>query len=403
MRETVGQPRFLQLFWGAVAAFVLAALAGAAFRGTIAWGWDTGLSLTNLRHAHSHLMYFGWVTPAIMALIAVRLPALTGRATPRGFPYVIGATLALGLASFPLFARFGYESISIGAARMPPSVIVAGLNMIAWYAFATLYARATWGARRGAALFSIDLALAMLVLSSLPAWSLAGVRPIGLDPAQWTPILAHAFLDTFSEGFLVLAILGLLHAERPRSTRRIALIAIATAAPLGFPMALPIGAMPTALRVVSAGAAIVWSVALLAELALFARDARDLRIGVPLACGAIAAIARFGSGVAPGIDWSEYLGLRLLYLHLLLLGMISLALFGLARAALGERAVPRLGALQIAVLAVIGSLVPLSGSLWPDAWTSTITPEIVAVIAFLPPFAAVGLALARRRNHAQMA
>ena len=36
-----------------------------------------GLSLGNIRHAHSHLMYMGWVTPALMALVAHAVDFLT--------------------------------------------------------------------------------------------------------------------------------------------------------------------------------------------------------------------------------------------------------------------------------------------------------------------------------------
>ena len=33
-------------------------------------GLPGGLAYVNVRHAHSHLMFFGWVTPALMGLIA---------------------------------------------------------------------------------------------------------------------------------------------------------------------------------------------------------------------------------------------------------------------------------------------------------------------------------------------
>src|SRR5699024_5149391 len=127
------------------------------------WGLDTGATLTNLRHAHSHAMFFAWVTPALMTLTTALLPRLTGRPASRVMVRVIAATIVLGIVSHPFFALFGYASISIGMARIPPAVIVAALNMLAWYAFVLEYARATWGVRRAhvgprGALVSWDLA-----------------------------------------------------------------------------------------------------------------------------------------------------------------------------------------------------------------------------------------------------
>ncbi|MDQ3035926.1 MAG: hypothetical protein M3Y87_26215, partial [Myxococcota bacterium] len=235
--QASADPRLVLCWRAAVSAFVLAALTGAAFRATIAWGLDSGSTLTNLRHAHSHLMFFGWVTPAILTLIAASLPRLTGRPLRRGLVRAIGAAVVLGMLSHPAFALFGYAPVAVGGARIPPSVIVAGLNMIAWYAFAIGYARMTWGVRRGVALFAWDLALSVLALSTLAAWTLPILRPLGLDPARWMPVLVHAFLDPFVEGWLPLALLGLLLAARPRpagSERRLELIAIAVGAPLAF-------------------------------------------------------------------------------------------------------------------------------------------------------------------------
>ncbi|MEZ4710446.1 MAG: hypothetical protein R3A44_24805 [Caldilineaceae bacterium] len=49
--------------------------------GMPAWASNYGA----IRHAHSHLMYFGWVTLGLMALIWRGLPGLTGRPLPKLF------------------------------------------------------------------------------------------------------------------------------------------------------------------------------------------------------------------------------------------------------------------------------------------------------------------------------
>jgi len=59
--------------------FVLAGLTGFLFRLELTYGGSFGMNLVNVRHAHSHLMYFGWATPALMlgmtAFLAEGIPA----------------------------------------------------------------------------------------------------------------------------------------------------------------------------------------------------------------------------------------------------------------------------------------------------------------------------------------
>ncbi|UJR84119.1 hypothetical protein [Sandaracinus amylolyticus] len=369
MRATSTSPRELVRFWwAALVCFAIAALTGVLFRGTTSWGWAHGISLVNVRHAHSHLMFFGWVTPAIMLLVAARTAAMRGARMSRAMGHVIGATLTLGVASHPLFLRFGYAPAVIGDARVPLSVIVAGLNMIAWYAFVARYVRETRGMTRNAALASWDLALVTLVVSSAGAWSLALLRPLGLDVERGTAIGMHLFLDPFSEGWLVLAALGLaydalgIERARPRVT-----LAIALASTLAFGLAVPRGVVPDALRWVSAGAGLVWGGALLSEIVRLARAPRAKELAVPLAMGAIAAVARVVASATPWIAWTSMAGLRLLYLHALLLGLVTLTIVLVARRVIGPRAVPARGVLQAAVIVLLATLVPLS-EVWPAAW-----------------------------------
>ncbi len=70
--------------WAALGCFILAGSTGALFRfGMALGGLPFGLDFGNVRDGHSHLMYFGWVTPALMALIATHLSAATGRGLRR--------------------------------------------------------------------------------------------------------------------------------------------------------------------------------------------------------------------------------------------------------------------------------------------------------------------------------
>lgn len=389
-------PRPRALLWyfrATLVAFALAALTGVLFRGVQAWRWDLGLDLGHVRHAHSHLMFFGWLTPALLALSASRAASLAGRPISRAVGRVLGITLVLGIAIHPLFLRFGYDTVAIGPARLPIAAVVSGLAVLAWYAYVALWARETRRIPRTTALRAWDLALALLVMSTLAVWPLALLRPLGLDAERWMPVLVHAFLDPFSEGFFVLAVLGLAHAERGTgSARRWALWLLFACAPLTFPLAIAGSALPSSLRWIASAASIGWGIGLLAQLELLAHRA-PWPWRIPLAAGAVAACAKIAVGLTPWIDWSAMMGMRLLYLHALLFGLVSLGVLGAARGLLGARAVPLLALVQCAALALIASLVPMS-ELWPRAWSGHWPLDVAALVAILAAFCVTANALA---------
>ncbi len=378
-------PAILPYFRATLAALALAALTAVLLRGALVWGWDVGASLVNVRHAHSHTMFFAWITPALFLLVAAREADLGRRRVSRGTVHAIGAALLLGALTHPLFLRFGYSSVEVLGARLPLAAIVSGLAVLSWYAFVALFAREGRGAPRTGATLAWRLALALLVLSTLAVWPLALLRPLGLDAARWAPVLSHAFLDPFSEGFLVLSVLGLAHAEaRPERPCRLALVAIAIAAPLSFPLGLAREALPAEARAVAAVACVVYGIALFAQVATLARGAlgRSWRWRVPLALGGAAALAKIAAGALPFIDWAALFGLRLLYLHALLLGFATLGVLAAARAILGPRGAPLLSAVQASAVLVIAALVPLS-ELWPSAWSGRWTGAFAAASALL--------------------
>jgi hypothetical protein len=163
-----------RVFWfGALACFLIAGTTGALMRYWLWLGFPPSVNLVNVQHAHSHLMYFAWVTPALMALIAARLPARTGRPVSRGMWAAVLATLVLGLLSYPLFFLWGYDLAEIGGRRLPAAVIFASLNMVAWYVYMLQFGKATRGLRRDRPLKLWRAALAFLFVASLGAWGRA--------------------------------------------------------------------------------------------------------------------------------------------------------------------------------------------------------------------------------------
>lgn len=394
--------RALRWSWtAALACFVLAGLTGVFYRFGIAYGWTAGLELGNVRHAHSHLMYFGWVTPVLMALISRHLPAVSGRTVGAGVRWVIGGAFVAGLMSYPLFLAFGYTPVELGARRLPLAVIASSLNMFAWYAFVAYYARATWGAPRNRALLLWDVALTFLVLATCGGWGLALLKPLGLHDPVLASGLTHVFLDLFSEGWFVLGMLGVLHAVVGAEGRRPwhwSLLVICLGLPVTFALGMPALLVPSGLQQLARAGGVLVAVGLLAQVRLLwpARPGVPAWVWrIPLGLLAVKALAELSVGVVPGAWWASEPGLRILYLHVMLLGFVSLALFTAARITWGAAATRGLAGVYGCILLMLASLVPLT-SLWPAVWWGPWVFDVAAWAA-LTAVLAVAAVLVRAR------
>src|SRR5690625_994121 len=94
----------------------------------IAAGETLGFNLVYVRHGHSHLMYFGWITPVLMAgFVALNRNLFSAAYVKR---VMIGVFIAAA-ASYPMFLFFGYSLRQIGSAVIPFVVIVSCINMFA--------------------------------------------------------------------------------------------------------------------------------------------------------------------------------------------------------------------------------------------------------------------------------
>jgi hypothetical protein len=400
-------PTALRRAWaGALALFVLAGLTGVLYRFAVAFVWTPdemgGLVLGNVRHAHSHLMYFGWATPALMALIAHAVRRRTGQPI-RGIGPILGAVLALALLAYPPFLLWGYAPAVLGDARLPLSVIAAGLNVIGWYAFAVAYARATRDHERDAALRVFDLALAFLVLSTVGAWGLPLSQAAGIASEPLKAALTHLFLDTFSEGWFVLGVLGLAYAaadERRHVPPLWPVLVAAVGVPFTFALALPAGFVPPLWKgLASVGGGLV-GLGLLAAVAVLWRRLGARRSGglwrIALGLLALKATGQICVALSPGVNWAAFHGLRVLYLHLMLLGFVTLGFFAAAEAAFGAGppgAERRARAMAVAVGLLLATLFPLTGfwppllggewALWAAAFAA-LGPVLVAACILMP-------------------
>ncbi len=364
------------------------------------YGFPAGLQFVNVRHAHSHLMYFGWVTPALMGLIAAWLPRISGRPLSPRFRWVMGATIIAALLAYLAFIQYGYQLAEFGDRRLPLSVIAATLNMLAWYAYAILYYKATRGVPRDRALRFWDAALIFMMLASLGAWGVAVVSRLGIEDPFWSVALTHMFLDLFSEGWMVLAVLGLAHAalagdllsasQKRRSRWGENLIVMGL--PLVFLLAMPVDLVPDGLRLIaSLGGLLVAAGLLVSVWALWPAVAPSWTgWRVPLVLLTLKTLLSLGMIIPAAALWAQRNGLRVLYLHTLLLGFVTLGLVVAAREVWGRLAVRGQSWLVASVLFTLATLLPLTG-LWPESLAGRWVLKLAAWASLGPVIAVAGM------------
>lgn len=369
MREQ--RPSVPAVWVAALGNFVLAAATGALFRWGTLHGLPWGLSFVRVRHAHSHLMYFGWVTPTLMLLMAASLPQ---DKRPR-FHRLAGVTVLLGLLAYVPFLLFGYDPVPLGAARVPLATVAASLNMLAWYAFAWAYVHARRGFARSMARSLWDAAIASLVLASLGAWGRALLVALKLQDPFWETALVEWFLVLFSDGWLVLGVLAAAYAGLdpvPRAARWATIgvvLGLAPSALLGVPASLT----PFRWRVVAGVGAAMVGMGLLTHVCVLWPRRGLWRLALAfLGVKALAELAAAWPGVAA---WAEAQALRIPYLHVELLGFVTLGLIVAAHTTWHPTAERWVRLWAWAVGAVVASLIPLTG-LWPPAWRGPWTSEV---------------------------
>ncbi len=400
----IGMNRSFSIVFFALAIFALALAASAGLllrfgivMGMPAWAGD----FSAIRHAHSHLMYFGWVTLGLMALIWHYLPQQTGRSLPSGVGAQMVASAGLALLSFPAFWSNGYGLTQIGSAALPLGAMTAGFNGVLWLCFAGLYFRATWGlSTRPLPVQLWDWAIILLVIAFGGALGFVGLVMTDSANIILQQIFLHLFLDLFAVGWLNLALLGVLWAwlgprmtpHRWLPTQSLALLVLPTfllgVSPFMIPAALFWLAATTNL-----GAAILlaWHLYALwpsrSQLPLVARFGL-LILGVHILSGLFI--------LWPGFwQWSAGTQLRVFFLHNFLLGWVSSVLLGmimvtairLARAVERTLTVIWIGGVGSLLMALLGVgfnqfvSLPAADLFWVAAWSS-IGPALAALGMF---------------------
>ena len=353
-------------FLASLACFALAALTGSLLRYGLLHGFPWELQYLNVRHAHTHLMYFGWVTPALFALIGVAVARRLGRPLPLAFHASVAAALVGGLLAYPPFLMSGYQLTAVGDTRLPLSMMAAGLVVVCWYAWSALYLLVSWRLPRDLAVLALDAAVLTLLVSSSGAWGLAALAFAPFAPPATMDALVRFYLDVFSQGWFVLALLGVLFAALPPFSRsRFDLPALAAlfAGLLGAAFA-ELLAWPHAVAQVSsivAAGGLLLLAARAAHGAWRAGRAQAMLVSSLLVLKALLDVALLSPAIAA---WSERMVLQVFLLHAFLLGVVTLGVMSLALREWLPRSRRLFWWLALAVAALLMSQLPLSG-LWP--------------------------------------
>ena len=248
IRASVARPPKIYILFvaGILLTFSLAVFTGTLFRWTFIGDIPAMLQQGNIRHAHSHLMFFGWVTLLPFLFLTYEF-ARSLPAKSRHLYSVCGWLFWLGLATWPAFLLYGYDPVPIGGMRLPFSVMLSGLIMLFWYVFVFYY----WLHSRRVSSYLKNgfthTSILLLLLSSLGAWGVAAVQFMAPHSAVLAKASTHFFLTTFSEGWCMLFGLGVLRAlltgyqspePPPNKSEYSGIILIASGSLLLFPYAM---------------------------------------------------------------------------------------------------------------------------------------------------------------------
>ena len=355
----------------ALAAFILAGLSGVFFRWGMNGGWLAGLSLGNIRHAHSHLMYFSWAVPSLFVLL-IPNDLIVRRCA--------WAAWLTGLLAWPLFLFYGYTAGTFGPVTMPPAVAISGLVMLIWYGF-------VW---RWIQLRKPDplawAAVIFLVASSIGAWGISAVAPLGLKNPVWVESFKHMFLSYFTEGWLTLGCLALLVRRFPLPPSRLFSIALAllgAGVATAFLFAMPSNILSPAIQWYARLAAVLSGVGLgWIAVGLWKQSSGWWRL--PVGALLTKSFALVVLGPWPTIWWADHHQDRIHFLHLLLLGIVSSTILLMALADDHRVARPFFSASIVLIL----MLIPVS-TVWVFPSVMALWMPAIGLFSVLPVLAAV--------------
>ncbi|WP_142453785.1 hypothetical protein [Gracilimonas mengyeensis] len=378
----------------AMFSFVLAGLTGFLYRLGLVFPLPIDFSFENIRHGHSHLMFFGWA--ALLPMYLIKLDSIPGYHAAFG-PRLMKASLwfsvVFTLLSYPAFLMWGYQPVAAGEAYLPLSAILSGMVMIGWYGFMIGYLITRYFKKDFQPNIWFESALIMLFISSLGAWGVGFVELMGIGGPMFGKALTHFFLATFMEGWVILVLLGLIAkvlkiGEKELVVSPLVLVGLITiGAPLTFPYGIPESMVSLNLSVAARmGGFLIAEGILLFAFSAFRSRKKMMAIWVwPLIFLVAKAFMQLVASVSPADLWLSDHGIRILYLHVVLLGALTTGLVAYLNRDLDIRA-GYFYAVLGSVIFVILTLVLLT-SLWPAFLSGIWIYDVLALAAIFPVIA----------------
>jgi hypothetical protein len=372
--------------------FIIAGLTGFLYRYGMLYPLPEWLHFANIRHAHSHLMFFNWACPPIMAWMAAQIVDQSNVSGIRKFKACLYSMLFLGFLSYPFFLLYGYHSVHIGSASLPIAAIISGFVMITWYWFAWLYFREQPQNGKSISGSLFEAALITLIISSLGAWGVFVFQFSGIDSPLMASAMTHFFLAVFTEGWIVLGFLGIMWSMSDVESLSIKTgwlwIPILFGSMLIFPFSL-IQSLVSPIMLYTAKMGILLIIASMTIHLFYFIQSRvfsGILWKTVIILIAIKILFQFAA-ILPFDIWPGEHGLRVLYLHLLLLGIFSVII--------AEAFLPDTGNIAkllflIANISVIATLIMISGH-WPPSFTPMNLYVWVMAASILPVLPSIRL------------
>lgn len=292
--------------------------------------------------------------------------------------------LFLGFLSYPFFFFYGYGTVPVFSAELPLAAIISGLVMISWYFFALIYFQSQKNHKKSVSKVFFDASLFALIISSLGAWGVSVVQFSGINNPLFSSALTHFFLAVFTEGWAIPVIFGMIWTQVNTSELPIhhgwLWVPLLFGSMLIFPFSLNQSVIsPAMLFSAKTGIALILSSTLL-NLWFFIREKHLRGFLWNTVFILIFLKAAFQLIILFPVDvWPAEHGLRILYLHTLLLGIVSVTLVVLYQ---------KNNRIAASLFAVSVVLLLLSLGLISGYWPSPLIPQnihlIVAAVSVLP-------------------
>jgi len=391
----------LQLFLilASLLAFFIGGITGFGYRlGLLGW-LPLNLNLENIRHAHSHLMFFCWAVPLPLTIFLLQLKKYpVAEAHLQSLQYAVMFMLVSGYLAYPFFLLYGYHPVPLWGSHLPLSVILSGLVMVGWHLFTVGYIRIRMKSKTTlSSIFTLfEAALLMLNISSLGAWGVAVAQNIELSSPVIPKALTHFFLSVFTEGWCLLAALAVFKSLMDLGSKRTIsewpVLLLILASPFLFTIGLfalelnPVILLSTRLALVAGALALGYLIVHMLKNQQFGISKLPTVVALLII---LLAATKLIATFLPAEYWIHDHNFRILYLHLLLLGVLSLAILEWL---ILELSISKLSDIIIrsSIVLVLLSLLLLT-KLVPVSWSGRYITVFASIVAVLPALAVLPL------------